>query len=280
MCNAVCGQAGNALLWAYGSVANSIVGKIASRALDWIKEAGGVKNLIAKPIDLGRQWCNYTGVPLSSSATQVTTFAGHTKLLIGSTEALTKLKNWTKPLPERSIHYATADNNAPDAGIMEKIGKKAAQISDWILSVSDCNDFLRGVGLTNFPKALIKGIKWTANSAGAILSGHGLYEEITKMVNGHIVAVNAARNARNGANIPAGTTVAMQAEDYVLSAIKIVMNISYMIVSALGILALSGVIVPYAMFIQLTALTFANATIIGGYFVKHLTVRPELLAIV
>ncbi len=259
------------------------VGDVATKALDWIK-APGMKNLVAKPLDLTRQWAHWywpqsPQLPqnqLSPAFNQITGFGSAAKSIVGASEALTKIPTVLRPLPELSIHARVANEIAPNAGLLEKVGKLAARVSDWVMSVCDLHEFFKKTGVTSFSKEFSRGVTWVMNSAGSVLSCHGIYEEVTRLSTGVVVITNPRRNDEG--EIVGQNIYEMQAADYVLSALKLAMSVSYLVVSTLGILSLCNVVVPFAMFLQLTALTLACATAISQHFVRQLAVRSELRA--
>jgi len=159
-------------------------------------------------------------------------------------EIFTKSDNLVKPLRERTIVVygntegtklnsdGTLANNvcADEVELWEQTAKKAAQVSDWVIPTVD-------VGQCFVQDAIAVGfLKGIGSVAAIILSGYGLYEELTRWYTGNIVRADASSPEK----LADGFIWKMREEDYIHSVIKMAMNVSYIALGVLGLLAISG----------------------------------------
>jgi len=254
-------------LWVVFSELGERVSQVASVTFDWLKSAGGVKNLVAKPLDLGRQWINITGIQVTPATQKMLEAGSSAKTVISATEIFTKIPGVLSALPQYTI-FCPESGDMRGAPLWEQTTKKAAQVADWAMSACDFSECLRNYGLTHPGKEWLKLTTWIQSVSGLVNSAQGLIEEGAKWICGRII--DARRGMAHG----------METADYLQSFMKIAMNVAYLGVAVIGLATLFGYAIPNLVVVRTVLLTVASITTIFNYYIKNIAVRQELRGIV
>jgi hypothetical protein len=265
---------------------------VAGRTVDVFCKALKDSNLLKKMANcfgLAAEWFRHLEMPVSPTFGNLAKEMMVAKIIIGAAEVYTKWEPVVKPLRDRTVfvqgnlagsqvdaHGALQNGvQADDAPAWEKVAKKAAQVSDWVFSLSDFSHYVMNSGVVEFAKETAQSVRFGLNTAitvaGFTLSGFSLWEEGHKLYHGNIVRADPA--LRNGLVQHAdGFVWKMTWEDQVHSWIKIAMSVAYLVLSIYGAFALFGVLLPYAAVAKTAALSVATLTALANHFWERIAI--------
>ena len=120
----------------------------------WLQYTTGVKNLVARPLDLIPHWAMRVTTSLSPALIRVCADMSRLKCVIGAIEAVSKVDTDLLSAPRETRNYLIIKDKETDVGVVEyTIGErmviKAGQIASWVMSVMECLMYCRNSTLLN-----------------------------------------------------------------------------------------------------------------------------------
>jgi hypothetical protein len=148
----------------------------------WLAKGSGVKNLIARPMDLMPHWAFKLGFEIPASLARVCADMSRFKVVIGALEAFTKIQTDVIAAPKEERHYLVIKENDYSVAttiysIEEQMIKKVGQIASWTMSSMEFIMYCRNSTLLSLGTKGLTRVSWIATAAGTVASVQGLYAE-------------------------------------------------------------------------------------------------------
>jgi len=237
--------------WSCGAGAKSAIQAV-STAFETI---AGLKFLIVKPVDLARSWMVIAEVEMGASFSLLYEAIQNVKPILHAADLGRHLRSFCGPLPRATIHHCNPGTLAPEAGAWEKAAKKTSKAARLLLTCCNFTNSLKKLDLVNPSPFWTLAVRWVKPASGFLLSSYRVYEEASKLYYGCIIDVStgAARLLSRG--------------DYILSFLRIALNV---LLLALSILGFANLAVPYAVIFRVVLSTLTAFLSCMAYFVKYI----------
>jgi hypothetical protein len=271
-------QMSSEFFWNAGySAANGFVA-ILQETGRWLQYTTGVKNLVARPLDLIPHWAMRVTTSLSPALIRVCADMSRLKCVIGAIEAVSKVDTDLLSAPRETRNYLIIKDKETDVGVVEyTIGErmviKAGQIASWVMSVMECLMYCRNSTLLNLGAKGLTRVSWITTISGSVASVQGLYAE------GQFLYGQCVAPAHNCLKIREGKVVVLKGQAGVISnaeiansVIKIAIHASCLSLSILFSLPLLGYAFKTLYTAKLIALTAMTLSTIANHYWQRLII--------
>lgn len=244
----------------------------------WLQYTTGVKNLVARPLDLIPHWAIRITTSLSPALIRVCADMSRLKCVIGAIEAVSKVDTDLLSAPRETRNYLIFKDKEIDIGVIQyAIGErmiiKAGQIASWFMSVMECLMYCRNSTLLNLGAKGLTRVSWITTISGSVASIQGLYTEGQFLYNQYIAANHSVLKIRQGKTVVLkGQAGAIANTEIANSAIKIAMHLSCLALSILFSLPLLGYAFKTLYTAKLIALTAMTLLTIANHYWQRLVI--------
>jgi hypothetical protein len=248
----------------------------------WLAKGSGVKNLIARPLDLMPHWAFKLGFEIPASLVRVCADMSRFKVVIGALEAFTKIQTDLIAAPKDERHYLVIKENEYSVAtlsysIEQQMIKKIGQVASWTMSSMEFVMYCRNSTLLSLGTKGLTRVSWIATAAGTVASVQGLYAEGTFLYNNwsskpQVMLYRKANNKIVTVPSDPDKPVTLSKVEIASSMIKIALHVSCLALAICFATALFGYTFEALRTAKLVALTSMTLFTIANHFWDRLVI--------